>query len=167
MQIQERSAQARRAIDRKFRQTDLTQLRARPHAGWIRAIRNALGMSQNDLGARLGTTAAAVAKLERAEPHGGITLAKLDEVARGLDCTLVYALVPNTTLQSAVERQARHIAKRQLGYVATTMALENQAVGGEWQAEQLDQLTKEWVRRRDLWKQASALIAGANYDSTV
>jgi predicted DNA-binding mobile mystery protein A len=158
MQSQEGAAQARRAIDRRFSQGAAGSLLARPRAGWIRAVRDALGMSQSALAARLGLSAPAVSKLEHSEARGGITLAKLDEVARALDCTLAYALVPNTTLQATVERQARRLAGIQVDYVETTMALEDQSVGADWREENLNRLTEEWIGRRDLWKQSSASL---------
>jgi predicted DNA-binding mobile mystery protein A len=124
-------------------------------------------MSQSALGSRLGISGPAVAKLERAESHGGITLAKLDEVARSLDCTLVYALVPNSTLQATVEHQARRVARNQLEYVEATMGLESQALGSEQQAEYLDRYTQELVGRHDLWRTEPvlALNSGADDDT--
>src|ERR1700734_2434221 len=128
MRPSERAAQARRELDRKFAASTLEPIRARPRSGWIRAIRGALGMSQAVLAERLGVSRAAVNKLERAELHGGITTAKLAQVASALDCTLVYALVPNSTLEQTVRTQAQTLAARLLGYAARTMALEAQDI---------------------------------------
>src|SRR5262249_31279359 len=128
MQRSERSSQARRELDRKFDTADMDPVRALPRSGWIRAIRGALGMSQAVLAERLGVSAAAVNKLEHAERRGGITIGKLAEVATALDCTLVYALVPNSTLEQTVMTQARKVAAQTLGYVARTMALEAQGI---------------------------------------
>ena len=128
MQKFERSAQARRELDRRFAAADGSALEARPHAGWIRAIRAALGMTQAALAERLGVSRPAVNKLERAERAGHITLAKLDEVAAALGCHVVYALVPNTSLEDTVRLQARAVAASELGYVARTMELEAQAI---------------------------------------
>lgn len=152
MKLSERSAQARREIDRKFDHADLTSVHPRPRSGWVRAIRGALGMSQQALGARLGISRAAVAKLERAEPSGGITLAKLSQVASALDCTLVYALVPNTSLEDTVQRQAHQVAAERLGYVATTMALEDQGISAERRNEHLDTYARDLVTHHDVWR---------------
>ena len=152
MQRSERSAQARREIDRRFRNTDLAAARPHPRSGWIRSIRDALGMSQQALGSRLGITRAAIAKLERAELSGGITVAKLTQVAGALDCTLVYALVPNTSLEDTVQRRARQIAAKRLGYVTTTMALEDQAIGAERTDEHLEDYARDLVAHNDLWR---------------
>src|SRR5580658_6355456 len=121
MQPAKRAAQARRELDRKFSAAKLEPIAARPRAGWIRAIRNALGMSQAVLAERLGVSGSAVNQLERAELHGGITTGKLAEVAGALDCTLVYALVPNSTLEQTVNTQAETAAAQILGYAARTM----------------------------------------------
>jgi predicted DNA-binding mobile mystery protein A len=150
MQRNERATQARREIDRRFRDADVKLVR--PRSGWIRAIRGALGMSQQALSSRLGISREAVAKLERAELGGGITIAKLSEVAGALDCTLVYALVPNTSLEDTVQRQARRIAAERLGYVATTMALEDQEIGAERRDEHLETYARGLVARNDLWR---------------
>ena len=75
-------------------------------------------MSQEALAARLGISKPSVAKLERSEVNDTISLGKLAEVARALDCTLVYALVPNTNLEDTVQKQARRVAAETLGYVA-------------------------------------------------
>jgi predicted DNA-binding mobile mystery protein A len=158
MQVRERSAQARREIDRKFSTADLASVRSRPHSGWIRAIRGALGMSQTALAGRLGVSGPAVAKLERAEVSGGITLAKLSDVAAALECTLVYALVPNTSLQDTVERQARRVAADRLGHVTATMALEDQSISDSRQDEYLERYAQELVGRNDLWNTSVSCV---------
>lgn len=127
-------------------------MRNRPSSGWVRAIRNALGMSQAALAGRLGVSGAAVAKLERAETAGGITLTKLAEVAAALDCTVVYALVPNSSLEETVQRQARLVASEQLGYVDSTMALEDQDVPADRRADYLEIYVRDLIARNDTWR---------------
>lgn len=80
------------------------------------------------LAERLGISRVAVTKLEHAEVLGGITIAKLAEVAEALDCQIVYALVPNTSLDDTVRRRATETVDRRAEYVGATMALEDQAV---------------------------------------
>lgn len=152
MQPSERAAQARRELDRKFDAADLEPIQARPRSGWIRAIRGALGMSQAVLAGRLGVSPAAVNKLEHAELQGGITTAKLAEVASALDCTLVYALVPNTTLEQTVRTQARALAARLLGYAARTMALEAQDIDDDRQREAVERHAQQLVASGSLWR---------------
>ena len=148
------SSQARRELDRRFERLDLADMRARPHRGWIRAIRTALGMSQAALGTRLGITHAAVGQLEQAEAAGGITLAKLRHVAEALDCTLVYALVPNSSLEDTLLREAHRVAEERLGYVESTMALENQAIDTERQAGQREAIARDLIATGTVWTAA-------------
>lgn len=151
MQPSERAAQARRELDRKFRAADLEPIRTRPHSGWIRAIREALHMSQTVLARRLEITRGSVDKLEHAELHGGITLNKMAEVAAALNCTLVYAIVPDVTLEETVLDQARAVAAETFRYTARTMELEDQAVSTERQREAIERSAQELVRRGDVW----------------
>lgn len=152
MQPSERAAQARRELDRKFDAAYLEPIQARPRSGWIRAIRGALGMSQAVLAERLGVSSAAVNKLERAELHGGITTGKLAEVANALDCTLVYALVPNSTLERTVRTQARTVAAQLLGYAARTMALEAQDIDENRQSEAVERHAQRLLADGNLWR---------------
>jgi predicted DNA-binding mobile mystery protein A len=151
MLTSQRSSQARRELDRKFQETNLEPIRARPHAGWVRAIRGALGMTQAALARRLGVTNAAVTQLERAEVNGGVTISKLSEVAGALDCTLVYVLVPNTSLEDTVQRQAQRVARGQMGYIATTMALEDQAVAEARSLDALADQVRRIIERNETW----------------
>jgi predicted DNA-binding mobile mystery protein A len=152
MQPVERAAQARRELDRKFSAAKIEPIAARPRSGWIRAIRGALGMSQAVLAERLGVSGAAVNQLERAELHGGITVGKLSEVAGALDCTLVYALVPNSTLEQTVTTQARAVAAQLLGYASRTMALEAQDIEDERKSEAAERYARQLMTSGNPWR---------------
>lgn len=145
------SARARNVLDRRFARGSIEDLRARPHSGWIRAIRDALGMSQRDMAARLGVTGAAIAKFERSEDLGTISLATLSKAAEALDCTLVYALVPITSLGDTVNSRARKIAWAELDYVADTMALEKQSIDPKEIDQILEARADEIVDAGRLW----------------
>ncbi len=54
---------------------------ASPRSGWVRAMREALGMSQAQLATRAGISRATVQKLELAEGRRRITLDSLDRLA--------------------------------------------------------------------------------------
>lgn len=158
MRPSERAAQARRELDRKFSAAQLEPFEARPRSGWIRAIRSALGMSQAVLAERLGVSSAAVNKLEHAELHGGITISKLDEVAAALDCTLVYALVPNSTLEGTVTTQARTVAAQILGYAARTMALEAQDIDDDRRSEAVERYAQKLMASGNPWRAARSRL---------
>jgi predicted DNA-binding mobile mystery protein A len=124
-----------------------------PRAGWIGAVRQALGMGLTQLARRLGVNPSAVRRLEERELAGKITLATLSRVAAAMDCRLVYAIVPNQSLQSTVERQMQKVAGERLGRVGHTMDLEAQGVGeaetSRQQATLMHRMASEWPRR--LW----------------
>jgi len=52
-------------------------------------------MTKSQLARRMGVSSSTVAELERSEVRETITLASLRRLAKGLDCRVVYALVPN------------------------------------------------------------------------
>jgi predicted DNA-binding mobile mystery protein A len=83
-----------------------------PRGGWVRAIREALGMTQAQLGARAGISRQSVQDFERAEADRRITLDSLDRLARAMGCRVAYALVPEGgTLDDLRERRADALAE--------------------------------------------------------
>jgi predicted DNA-binding mobile mystery protein A len=79
----------------------------RPAQGWIRAIRQALGVSSGQLGRTLGVSRQLPLQFERAEAEDTITLRSLRAVANALDCDLVYALAPRAgSLRQLAELRA-------------------------------------------------------------
>lgn len=99
-----------------------------PRKGWIRAVRDALGMSGQQLGKRLGVSKMRVAALEQAEASGATTLKTLRRAAEAMDCVLVYALVPKTSLKDTLHKQARRKAAHDMARASRSMALEDQAL---------------------------------------
>ena len=107
----------------------LAETAAVPRGGWLRAIREALGMTQSQLGARAAISRQSVQDFERAEADRRITLESLDRVARGMGCRLVYALVPETGSVDALrERRALALAEALLQPTDHSMKLEAQGV---------------------------------------
>jgi predicted DNA-binding mobile mystery protein A len=123
-----------------------------PPKGWTRAIRDALGMTGVQFARRLGIQPPSVVALEASEESGTIQLKTLRRAAEALDCTLVYALVPNDSLEAAVRARARKIALRDLARVAHTMKLEAQETTGSGVDERLDAYIRE-IKERDLWNE--------------
>jgi len=109
-------------------------------------------MTQTDLAKRLNITRVAVDKLERAEVNGGITIGKLSQIAEAMDCSLVYALIPNSSLDETVLKQARSIATLNVDYTSRTMALEAQDVEDEWKAEAIERQANELVASGRIWR---------------
>src|SRR5476651_904839 len=96
-----------------------------PPKGWIRAIRDALGMSGVQLAKRLKVSPQTVEAMEKSEAAGTIQLNTLKRAAEAMDCTLVYALVPRTSLENTIKSRARQIATTALARVSHTMKLED------------------------------------------
>ena len=117
----------------------------RPPAGWLRAIREALGMTSGALAERLGVTASGARKLEQAEAVDAITLGTLRRVAEALDCDLQYALVPRRPLREMRWQQALHLAEQWQQRASRTMALEAQPVASPSAAanERLEAMAQE------------------------
>ena len=100
-----------------------------PRAGWIRAIREALGMPRHALGQRMGVGEKRVMQLERGEANGKLTVESLSRAAEALDCELVVALLPRRALEQTVNDRRMQLAASWLeSRVVHTMAMENQAV---------------------------------------
>jgi predicted DNA-binding mobile mystery protein A len=81
--------------DLKLRQLDtaLTRWRganlpSRPATGWIKAIREALGMSAVELARRLGVGVPTVTRMELSEAEDRITLSTLRRAAEAMGCEL-------------------------------------------------------------------------------
>ncbi|MDE0675668.1 MAG: mobile mystery protein A [bacterium] len=143
-------ALARHRMDERYRRLDPLSQMLRPHRGWIRAVRDALGMSGAELGHRLGISQQRVAALEQAEKQFSIQLDTLERVAAALNCHLVYALVPRTSLTEAVKAQARSKATQILLRAAHHSRLENQA-GSDSLDARIEDLAETFVDRRGLW----------------
>ncbi len=150
MNRRQAAAEARRSLDRAlspYRQL----LRRRPQKGWIRAIRDALGMTAEQLGERLGITQPSVQRLEMSEAEDTIQLNTLRRVAEALNCEVVYALVPRHSLQTLYDSAAHTVARRELGAISHSMALEDQAVEDEDEDERLRRFIAEELDPREIW----------------
>lgn len=119
-----------------------------PRGGWARAIREALGMSQRQLAERMEVSKTTVNSAERNEARGSIRLSSLEALADGLDCELVYALVPRRTLQATLASRAEELAARLVNRVSASMELEEQVVTDEEKQRQIADLAADLLRDR-------------------
>lgn len=120
-----------RGLDRKLPQLAVGTAGQKPSQGWLRAIRTAIGATQQQVASKLGVTRASYADFEKAEQRGTISLHSLEKAAQAIDCSLVYFLVPNAGVADSFEALAeRHDPRRKhLRAAEHSMALEDQAVG--------------------------------------
>jgi predicted DNA-binding mobile mystery protein A len=125
-----------------------------PKTGWIKLIRTALGMSTRALGERIGLVQSRIAVIEHGEMNRTITLHTLEKVAEGLNCELVYFLIPKSgSLASFREKQAYKKASKLNTYAEQQMILEDQATSKKFQDENINKLKDEYLRNwpRDFW----------------
>ena len=100
---------------------------APPPTGWIKAIRNAIGMSMLQLGKRLSITKQSVQDIERREKDGSISIKALREAARALDMQFIYGFVPNDgSLEALIDRKAKELATQIVQRTSNSMKLEDQ-----------------------------------------
>lgn len=122
-----------------------------PPGGWARTMRQALGMSAQQLARRVGVSRATIATLERSEARGRITLASLDKLARGLGCRVAYALVPEVSTSVSGLRRAR---ARKLAHSLLAAASDAAGLEAENRRRRLERLTDELLAGspRKLWE---------------
>jgi predicted DNA-binding mobile mystery protein A len=144
----------REQLDKRLKSLRAVNLR-RPAVGWIRAIREALGMSGRQLADRMGVANSHRMKLEKGEVSGIATMRSLQRAAEAMDCDFVYAFVPKNraSLEELVHQQAERAARRVLDEVGTTMALEAQPIDDSFKKREIDRIAKQLIDAmpRNLW----------------
>jgi predicted DNA-binding mobile mystery protein A len=99
-----------------------------PPIGWVKAIRNGIGMSMEQLGKKLSISKQAVLDIEKREKEGAVTLKSMQELANAMDMKFVYGFIPNAgSLDQMIEKRALEIAKKIVQRTSNTMTLEDQA----------------------------------------
>jgi predicted DNA-binding mobile mystery protein A len=145
---------ARQQLDKTLSGYATAKQTAPPFKGWIRAIREALGMSGKQLANRLNVSQPRIPKLEQDEVSGVVSLKTMRQAAEAMDCIFVYAIVPRVTLEETVRAQARKVAEARSKRVSHTMLLEAQNLSVEEQRASLDAAIDELVREmpKELWE---------------
>ncbi len=143
-------SRARAALERDLRRYRETPTPL-PRSGWIRAIRDALGMSTSELAQRVGLTKGRISQIERAEQERSLTLDTLDRVADALGCRVEYVLVPRQPLDDMVWEQAQAKAVAEIAAVHHTMALEDQRPDAESTRRRIDEEARRYIGKRGLW----------------
>jgi predicted DNA-binding mobile mystery protein A len=141
-------ATAYEQLDKRFSELKPLAQAVRPSRGWIRAVREALGMTTAQLAKRLGVQQPRVIELEHGEADGNLTVRSLQRAAEALGCRLVYTFVPERSLAETIRERALAIAERQLASVEQTMLLEAQGVTDKAQrADAHRRLVEKLLRR--------------------
>lgn len=121
--------------------------------GWIKTIREALGMSAKELGKRVGLDQSRISRLENAEKTGNLKLSSLHKIAKGLKMRFVYGFVPENSLEEMMQEQAKEIAVKRMKRLRDTMSLEKQELSTDEQQKALkDMIEKILVEQpKDFW----------------
>jgi predicted DNA-binding mobile mystery protein A len=145
---------ARQQLDKTVSGYAAVKLISPPAKGWVRAIREALGMSGTQLASRLKVSQPRIPRLEQDEVSGAVSLKTMRLAAEAMDCVFVYAIVPRTTLEENVRVQARKVAEARMQRVSHSMLLEAQSLSVEEQRASLDAAVEELVRDmpKELWE---------------
>lgn len=149
-----------------------------PPLGWIRTIREALGMTTFEMAARMGVTQSRTSQLERAEMDGSILLSTLERAAAALHCKVCYALVPEEPLEAIVFRQAWQRAAAEIAgsaphmgaLVQEVMHSDDRTSAAEAVSEDIEDLAFQLIDRRGLWRKDAlewSVVAGLDGDQKV
>ena len=115
-----------RALDKKTSDLKSAKNIVPQSSGWIKTVREAIGMTVSQLAARLGVTQPRITKMESNEDN--LKLSTMKKAAEAMNCEFVYYFKPRTTFQNLVDEQAQKKAVEVLKTVNVNMALENQEI---------------------------------------
>jgi predicted DNA-binding mobile mystery protein A len=143
-------------VDRKLAHAATVGLIEAPRTGWIKAVRQALGMTAAQLAKRLGMSPQSVLALEKREVAGSITLATLEKAARALDCEMHVVFTSRRGTEQTVYEHAMKRAREERNEIVHTMGLEAQSKGVR-EALDLEKIAESWrtKRRARLWDDVS------------
>ena len=121
--------------------------------GWIKIMRQGLGMSGVQLARRMNVTRALVSNTEKAETEGGVTIKKMQEFAEAMDCEFVYCFTPKVNIETIIKGRATEKANAVLDRTNRHMALEDQSLNKEQKKDELDRMTDDFLKDKlsDLW----------------
>ncbi len=143
----------RHSLDEKlkaFRSFDSYQ---RPKYGWIKAIRESLGMTVQQLARRMKISPSVVSALEGREITSKATLESIEKAAHAMNCEFIYFLLPKDSLEKMVDKQSIQAATEILNKVGHHMKLEKQGVSPQTKEIQIKSLAYEIKEKLDtrLW----------------
>jgi predicted DNA-binding mobile mystery protein A len=97
----------------------------RPVGGWLKAVRQALGLSLKSVANELKMSPQAIHQFEKSEAAGAISLRQLEAVAGAMGCRVVYSLVPREGTLTDLANSKNDLARRAVQH---SMALEGQII---------------------------------------
>lgn len=117
-----------------------------PQKGWLKTIREALGMTSRQVAARLGVSQSRIPRIEQAEVAGTLSLKTLREAANAMGCELVYAVIPRRPLKEILAERAHTKAEAFVKRLRHTMALEAQSPDESSREEMIQTHARELLR---------------------
>lgn len=145
----------RKQLDKKLAKFRLFYETPVPKLGWVKTIREALGMSTYELANKTDLDQSRISRIEASEAKQEIKLSTLHKMAEGLGMKFVYGFVPEEDLESIVRNQAMKIAKKRLNRIDHSMRLELQGVSDKEQKKALDDLIDQILieEPKNFWDQ--------------
>lgn len=115
----------RRSYQKKF---DLFRkaIIAKPQQGWLKTIREFLGMTTTQLAKRLEISQPRIIAMEKNERN--VKISTMERIADVLNCDFSYAFIPRENIDDIIYNQAKKKAQKILDKVNKNMGLENQLV---------------------------------------
>jgi len=144
----------REQLDNKLSRLKEFSVQGLASIGWIKTIREALGMTSTDLAFRVGVNQSRIIHMEQAEVDGNIKISTMKKIANALDMDFVYAFVPRNSLNEMVREQAKLLALKKMERLDHTMRLEMQ----ELTSDEKEKALKDMIDRilieeqKDFWK---------------
>lgn len=151
MKRSERSRLGRTSLDFRYAHGGREALADRPVRGWIRAVRDALGMTSQQLADRMEISQPAVAQLERSELAGGIQIDSLRRAAAAMNCDLVYAIVPRTSLETIVRDRALSVSRRDVAAADEMMQIDQRGLTPSALNRRTEEYANEVIASGRLW----------------
>lgn len=115
----------RRSYQKKF-DTLKKVVIERPPQGWLKTIREFLGMTTTQLAKKLEISQPRIIALEKNECN--IKISTMERIADALNCDFFYTFIPRANIDDIIYNQAKQKAQKILKKVNKNMSLENQLV---------------------------------------
>lgn len=137
----------RRSYQKKFNALK-SAIIERPPQGWLKTIREFLGMTTTQLAKKINVAQPRVINLEKNEKNTKIST--MERIADALNCDFVYAFIPRENIDNIIYNQAKKKAIKILSKVHINMSLENQLADSDELVEDIindlldDNISRIW-----------------------
>jgi predicted DNA-binding mobile mystery protein A len=137
-------------IDRRIEALRSVKEKANVRGGWIKYMRQALGLTLQELATLVSLPASNISQAEKREVEGKISLELLRKLANAMDCDVVYSFVPKKDIRTFINDKAMEKARATLLNADLHMKLEDQKVTGP-EDERIARLAKKFIEKGDIW----------------